>query len=206
MLPAQRLYVLTCYFLATSVARPLEHALASRAAADPTVTISAGVVVGTATQYPGTRSSNAEFLGIPFARSPPERFGLPEPAEAWPDPLPAQQYAPACIQFDDTVSALNPALLNGQSEDCLYANVFVPPNTTSGSRKTVMFWIYGGNLQNGGSSISIYDGSSFAANQDVIVVTFNYRLNGMFSAAVKSDAYLLEDSLWVFECSRHPGC
>ena len=41
-----------------------------------------------------------------------------------------------------------------------------------------MFWIYGGNLQFGTANIPPCDGSSFAANQDVVLVTHNYRTNG----------------------------
>lgn len=40
-----------------------------------------------------------------------------------------------------------------------------------------MFWIYGGFLDFGFNSAPKYDGSSFAANQDVIVVAPNYRTN-----------------------------
>ena len=39
-----------------------------------------------------------------------------------------------------------------------------------------MFWIHGGDLTSGTSSV--FDGTSFAANQDVVVVTINYRVNG----------------------------
>lgn len=40
-----------------------------------------------------------------------------------------------------------------------------------------MFWIYGGDLQFGYAGLPTYDGSSFAANQDVVVVTTAYRTN-----------------------------
>jgi len=40
-----------------------------------------------------------------------------------------------------------------------------------------MIWIYGGSLAFGSSSIPFYDGSSFAAYENVIMVSFNYRLN-----------------------------
>lgn len=60
----------------------------------------------------------------------------------------------------------------------MYLNVYVPPGTTSTSGKAVMFWIYGGNLAFGTGGLGYYDGTSFATNQDVIVVTPNYRTNG----------------------------
>ncbi|KAJ5226513.1 hypothetical protein N7468_007738 [Penicillium chermesinum] len=62
-----------------------------------------------------------------------------------------------------------------ESEDCLNLNIFTP-KSGSGS-KPVMFWIYGGNFANGATSFPLYDGASFAAEQDVVVVTANYRTN-----------------------------
>ncbi|OAL02073.1 alpha/beta-hydrolase [Phaeosphaeriaceae sp. SRC1lsM3a] len=40
-----------------------------------------------------------------------------------------------------------------------------------------MFWIFGGSLQFGHGGVPSYDGSSFAAYEDVIIVTSNYRTN-----------------------------
>lgn len=47
-----------------------------------------------------------------------------------------------------------------------------------------MFWLHGGGLQYGTSVQSLYDGSAFAAFQNVIMVTTNYRTNGMSSFSV----------------------
>jgi carboxylesterase type B len=74
----------------------------------------------------------------------------------------------------------------------LFANVYVPPNTTASSQKAVMFWIHGvrpecvqeeiqtdkqqGDLAIGASSETTFNASSLAVNHDVVVVTFNYRL------------------------------
>ena len=87
-----------------------------------------------------------------------------------------------------------------ESEDCLYLNVFAPSTPAPAGGRTVLFWIYGGNLQFGtGGKFALrvsnpiskclqlvgllqYDGSSFAAHQDVIVVTHNYRTNGMMGS------------------------
>ena len=70
-----------------------------------------------------------------------------------------------------------------ESEDCLYVNVFTPagaePSGCDSGGKAVLVWIYGGNLQSGGADIKAFDGSVLAASQDVVVVTFNHRMNGM---------------------------
>lgn len=67
----------------------------------------------------------------------------------------------------------------GESEDCLYLDVYTPaPNSSQSELKTVMVWFYGGNLQLGSNAIDMYDGTSFAANQDVVLVAPNYRTNG----------------------------
>ena len=65
-----------------------------------------------------------------------------------------------------------------ESEDSLYLNVFTPATPAPACGRTVMFWIYGGNLQFGTANVPANDGSSFAANQDVVLVTHNYRTNG----------------------------
>ena len=65
-----------------------------------------------------------------------------------------------------------------ESEDCLYLNVFTPATEPPVGGRAVLFWIYGGDLQFGSTSVAWYDGTSFAANQDVVVVTTNYRTNG----------------------------
>lgn len=60
----------------------------------------------------------------------------------------------------------------------MYLNVYAP---ATGTGKPVMFWIYGGDLEFGTAGQYLYDGSSFASNQDVIVVSANYRTNGNIS-------------------------
>lgn len=68
-----------------------------------------------------------------------------------------------------------------ESEDCLSVNVYAPALPYNGGNKLrpVMFWIYGGALEFGNNASPAYDGTSFAANQDVILVAINYRTNGM---------------------------
>jgi carboxylesterase type B len=65
-----------------------------------------------------------------------------------------------------------------ESEDCLYLNVYTPSTPPPIGGRAVMFWLYGGGLAFGYSGTLAYDGSSFAAYQDIIMVTINYRTNG----------------------------
>ena len=59
-------------------------------------------------------------------------------------------------------------------EQCLFLNLFIPISRNS-SEKSILVWIHGGSGQMGTGNL--FDGSLFAALADVILVTFNYRLN-----------------------------
>jgi len=63
------------------------------------------------------------------------------------------------------------------SEDCLYLNVYTPPEASATSPLPVMVWIHGGAYLTGAGSQ--YDGSQLALKARAIVVTVNYRL-GIF--------------------------
>lgn len=62
------------------------------------------------------------------------------------------------------------------SENCLFVNVFVPPNARSGERKSVMVFIHGGDFTQMSGGAPAFNGEHFANKGDVILVTFNYRL------------------------------
>jgi carboxylesterase type B len=161
---------------------PFASAVSSTTAyAQPTATINAGVVVGTATSVPSSTNTVNKFLGIPFA-APPIRFAPPVPPKPWTEPFQANKNAPSCIQQfpNELIESLvnNPPPEAGESEDCLYINVYAPAAPAPKEGRTVMFWLYGGDLLCGHNSWPFYDGSSFAAHQDVIIVAPNYRTNG----------------------------
>ncbi|EAU33869.1 cholinesterase [Aspergillus terreus NIH2624] len=61
-------------------------------------------------------------------------------------------------------------------EDCLTINVWSKPQQGE-QKKAVLFWIYGGGFAIGSASSAVYDGSILADENDVVVVSFNYRLN-----------------------------
>jgi para-nitrobenzyl esterase len=62
---------------------------------------------------------------------------------------------------------------NSPSEDCLYANVWVPEHR--GKNLPVMVWIYGGAWVVAGSSLQAFDGSELV-RKGIVFVSFNYRL------------------------------
>ncbi|KAF7591161.1 hypothetical protein BBP40_001935 [Aspergillus hancockii] len=126
----------------------------------PTATIDAGIVAGATTSLSSSTNLVNQFLGIPFG-APPVRFSPPQPATSW-----ASVY--------DASNAPSPP--TGESEDCLTLNVFAPASVQEGS-KAVLFWLFGGGFSFSTGSLPLYDGTSFAANQDVVVVTINYRTN-----------------------------
>ena len=64
----------------------------------PAVTIDIGEVIGTTTILPSATVLVNQFLGIPFAVSPPERFSPPSPAKPFSKPLLAQKWSDACIE------------------------------------------------------------------------------------------------------------
>lgn len=67
-----------------------------------------------------------------------------------------------------------------ESEDCLYLNVYAPATPGPEKGRAVLFWIFGGGFWVGHAAFPTYDGSHFAAFEDVIVVAANYRTNGKF--------------------------
>lgn len=156
-------------------------------AAQPLVTTSSGPVTGL------TDGRADKYLGIPFAQSPPVRFGAPVPATAWSSPLNATEVRAACIQqFVDPprarefITSVYNSAAPPESEDCLYLNVWTPANATNKPQGgwPVMFWIYGGDLQFGSAGLPEYDGSMLAGERDVVVVTSNYRTNGKSESRV----------------------
>ena len=64
----------------------------------PTVLIADGLVVGTTTSLPAATATVNQFLGIPFAKSPPERFGLPQPPTPFRGELDASKFKDSCMQ------------------------------------------------------------------------------------------------------------
>ncbi|TVY82450.1 Acetylcholinesterase [Lachnellula suecica] len=170
----------------------------------PTVVIDAGTLVGTTTSFPSATATVNQFLGVPFAASP-TRFGLAATPTPWTEPLAVAVRKPACIQqFNYPLASRKfaRAIYNepapGESEDCLYLNIFAPSTQPPEGGFTVMFWLYGGSLDFGNAGQPIYDGSRLAAYENVILVSANYRMN-IFGYPSSPELPLLGQNLGFFD-------
>jgi len=119
------------------------------------------------------------FRGIPFAQPPTgdRRWRAPERESSWGDGMRmATQFGHACMQKPNSFTEIYPVTT---SEDCLYLNVYRKSSRSSQSLP-VMIFFHGGSYVLGASSFLIYDAtqlvSAAAADDEVIVVTANYRL------------------------------
>ena len=121
------------------------------------------------------------FRGIPYAAPPTgkARFRPPEPAAPWAGTLDAGSFGPSSMQvttgpFSGTIPCNE---VTDVSEDCLTLNVWTPDGDVSGL--PVLLWIYGGAFLIGGTSIETYDGALLAAEQEIVVVSANYRVGAL---------------------------
>jgi para-nitrobenzyl esterase len=132
---------------------------------DDPVLVTGGEIQGV---YSALNPSVMTFKGVPFAASPTDelRWRPPAPVEPWSGVRDTTTAGPICIQESRNDVA--------QSEDCLFLNIWAPDETPE--LRPVMVWIHGGGYTGGSGSTSLYDGTSFAS-RDVVLVTINYRLN-----------------------------
>ncbi|KAJ7916494.1 Alpha/Beta hydrolase protein [Mycena leptocephala] len=124
------------------------------------------------------------FKGIRFAHpaTGPLRW---EPPVAFVSSAPqnATSLAPACVQQFTVSFPIDIQLFNTppvpESEDCLFLNVWAPKSPKH--PLAVVIWIHGGRvtlaLAFGTASVAEYDGASLASNQNIVVVSFEYRTN-----------------------------
>lgn len=123
------------------------------------------------------------WKGIPFAKPPTgeRRFRAPQPPEPWIGVREATMFSPMAPQVPEMGASLVGAIgaersveSRPMSEDCLYLNVWSPG--ADGEKRPVMVYIHGGAFTLGSASDPWYDGTSFAAHHNIVVVSLNYRL------------------------------
>lgn len=138
----------------------------------PRVTTALGTVEGLALE------GCQRFAGIPYAAplEPGGRLRRATPAQRRKGVGDATRFAPHVPQPDSVLEQLlsEGAPLVISERDSLCLNVWTP--ATDAGRRPVLFFVHGGAFQLGSSAAPLYDGSSFAARHDCVVVSCNYRL------------------------------
>jgi para-nitrobenzyl esterase len=155
------------------------------------------IAQGETTRYPsvgpikGQADANGalSWRGIPYAQPPVGtlRWKAPRTLKPFDTVFDATHFGDMCTQLGTPLLDIDPSLYGKAigSEDCLTLNIWSPPTqapTEQDSRRLpVMVWVHGGS--NVGGSGSLYYGGNLALQQEVVVVTINYRLGllGFFS-------------------------
>ncbi|EJU02391.1 alpha/beta-hydrolase [Dacryopinax primogenitus] len=125
-----------------------------------------------------------QWLGIPFAASTGGslRFEPPQPAPSRFSTFSATQFGDSCpailsAEFLELLGMLQQQESVPFGEDCLSLNIWSPA-TTRPQGGAILLWVYGGSGQFGTSNTPYYNGQTFVANfDDIVIVTINYRLN-----------------------------
>lgn len=125
-------------------------------ASAPTANTTSGPIFGFNTAHGGTA-----FVGVPFAHA--LRWGPPRPPVPWTSPLNTTTPLPGCFSFTGV-----------GSEDCLFANVWLPEKPAEG--RPMIVWIHGGGFVSGSGT---GDFSLLAMGTGAVIVSLNYRLGAL---------------------------
>ena len=130
-----------------------------------------GQVTGIASPYD---ESITAYRGLPYAAPPVDdlRWRAPKSPATWSGVRLADSFADSCYQPRHASTFVWRREDFSVSEDCLYLNVWTSAN---GDKKPVMVWFHGGSHVSGQGHSLIFDGTTLAQH-DVVVVTINYRL------------------------------
>ncbi|SPO30473.1 related to para-nitrobenzyl esterase [Ustilago trichophora] len=152
------------------------------------VSLPLGSVLGANTAY------SAQRFTLPYTAPPVGqlRFASPQPITTFSNgskagTYDASQLPKACIQQPDSRYGIQQ---DGISEDCLYLNIFRPtPGNQKSANLPVLFWVHGGSFISGSSTAPGLDGSYLASQNNIIVITVQYRLGifGWFSPSQFTD-------------------
>ncbi|MCS4485739.1 carboxylesterase family protein [Staphylococcus americanisciuri] len=133
----------------------------------------------------GIRYPNYDvFKGIPFAQPPidTQRFCHAQPiTSCWTGELDATCFGSVPLQPMNTLESFFSVrdILPVQDEDCLTLNIWRPSNHKTNTQLPVIFYIYGGSFVNGHSAQDLYQPDMIVQQEDVIVVTCNYRIGAL---------------------------
>ncbi|KAK5144433.1 hypothetical protein LTR04_001558 [Oleoguttula sp. CCFEE 6159] len=125
------------------------------------------------TQYQGVKLAAGvnQYLGLRYAAPPLGDLRFRAPAETVKNGTiqAASQHGPLCYSVGAGVKT-------GQSEDCLFIDVYAPSNATQKSKLPVFFWIQGGGYTSNANAN--YNGTDLvnSSGGNMVVVNFNYRV------------------------------
>ena len=166
-----------------------------------TVNTSYGPVTGYVNRFGGH-----SFRGVPFAAPPTGalRFAAPIVPGSWTTPRNATVFGPGCYAAcrGKFANLMCPAVV---SEDCLYLNVYAPTTPPPPGGFPVIMFIHGGMFTWGSGGIPLYDGGRWSTNDNVIIVTINYRLNifgALFTGSTDANVNVLDQRMalkWIHD-------
>ncbi|MDP9335914.1 MAG: carboxylesterase family protein [Actinomycetota bacterium] len=116
-------------------------------------------------------------LGIPYATA--ARFAAPQPIAFDLDHADGSRFGPAAPQdIDGPLGEIVPGMKVRATDEraCLTLNVWAPE---ADRQLPVLVWVHGGSFVVGASSQPVYDGALLASEQQVVVVSVNYRLGAL---------------------------
>lgn len=145
------------------------------------ITLSSGILEGE------IHNDTMIFKGVPYAKAPVGdlRWKAPQPYGSWTGVYRASGFAPAAPQpsmashpFYGKEFYQNPNYQPaGQSEDCLYLNIWAPAEQSE-KPAAVAVWLHGGAFEHGYSYEMPFSGEALARH-NVILVTVGYRLGAL---------------------------
>jgi para-nitrobenzyl esterase len=140
------------------------------------ITTPRGRLLGTTTDV-DSRQVRA-FRGVSYATA--ARFASPARVTSWTGTRDATAFGPAAPQpVGGLLDGLVPGSFRGSTDEhaCLTLNVWTPADESRAL--PVLVWFPGGAFTIGATSQPVYDGARFCAEQDVVLVTCNYRLGAL---------------------------
>jgi para-nitrobenzyl esterase len=177
----------------------LPMAAPAASAVDPLVRMTKyGLVEGKAVTGIETTNKAWAWLGMPYAKPPVGelRWKAPREPDPWSGIRPAKAFSKCCMQPSSWILNLNYETYNQPvgSEDSLYINVWSPRKT--GGRRPVIIFFHGGANILGESATPAYNGANFAAQNNAVFVSCNYRLGqlGWFAPPALRTGDPLDDS------------
>ncbi|KAJ0173411.1 hypothetical protein K1T71_010560 [Dendrolimus kikuchii] len=186
---------LPCLLLTIAVLAPVSYtsALSKTYPCDVRTRLDAGWVCGLR-RWTDDGMPYASFRGVPYAKQPfgSLKFRELQPLESWDGDYVAVEEGSICQQTDVLYGRLMQP--HSMSEGCIYANVHVPlhppeyfpvlarllqppyENRVGQMKVPILVFIHGGGFGFGSGDSDLH-GPEYLISKNVMVVTFNYRLN-----------------------------